>query len=166
MSDSDIRDAEGAPNTDAAILASMGYLHSIALVLTAGVVAGLVAGLGYVLVVVFEATEFAVFTFLTAGILGVAFLISSLIALARADTHRNRTRLQPTMGNNDPLMTFEVTLVTDEADHAWEIRATDPEAALFQALAMMPSTVGLFAVWDPEAANQEPLLEHERTRHP
>lgn len=162
--DSKTEDAVVTPTSqEFAALASMSYLHSIALVLTSGVVAGLIGGVGLVLAIVFEAAEFAALAFSIAAALGIAFLISSLVALVRADHQRSGAMAQSTLDDKDPLVPYLVTLVTDDGNHMWKIGASDPEAALLQAMGMMPSTKGLFTVWDPKDSQGTPLAEHDRT---
>jgi len=77
---------------DAAALASMGYLHAIALVVISGVVVTLGAGIGLLLLLVFEVDEFAGVFFIVGGAVGIAMLVASVFALLRADVDRNRAR--------------------------------------------------------------------------
>lgn len=85
-----------ANGLESAQLASMGYLHSIALVVTAGVVTGFFIAAGLLLSLVFDSAGAAVAFFFVGGIVGIAMLISSITALLRADRDRNRARSQYT----------------------------------------------------------------------
>lgn len=77
---------------ESAQLATMGYLHSIALVVTAGVVTGFFVAAGLLFSLVFDAPGAAVVFFFVGGVVGIAMLISSVSALLRADQDRSRAR--------------------------------------------------------------------------
>ena len=79
-------------SANSAALASMGYLHAIALVVIAGVITGLSAGIGAILSLTFDAVEAAASFFIIGGLLGIAMMIASIVALIRADVDRNTAR--------------------------------------------------------------------------
>jgi len=77
---------------EAAVLASMSYLHAIALVVISGVVVGFGVALGLLFQLAFEAEVPAAIFFVLGGAVGIAMLVASIVALLRADADRARTR--------------------------------------------------------------------------
>jgi nitrate reductase gamma subunit len=82
----------GVSREDSALLASMGYLHSIALVVISGVVVGFAVGVGLLFSLVLQVVEIAAIFFVMGAILGIAMLIGSIVALIRADADRSQAR--------------------------------------------------------------------------
>ncbi len=78
--------------SQAAQLASMGYLHAIALVVIAGVIIGLSAGIGALLSLAFDAVAAAALFFIVGGLVGIAMMIDSIVALIRANVDRDTAR--------------------------------------------------------------------------
>lgn len=75
---------------DPVALATMEYLHSVSLVLIAGVVAGLLTGFGLIWTIVLDSPVVAGITFFVAAISGIVLLVSSIVALVRGDMHKSR----------------------------------------------------------------------------
>lgn len=70
----------------------MGYLHSIALAVAAGVLAAMGAALGTLSALVFDNEFIAAVFFVLGGVTAIAMLVASIFALFRPDIDRNWAR--------------------------------------------------------------------------